>query len=392
MPLRVLSLMLCVFGITTGEFVIAGILPEVAQGLRVSIPDAGLLVSAYAFGMIVGGPVLTALTTRFARKPLIVVLLLVTVAGNLASALAPAYPVLFTARIVTSLVTSTFFANAIVIAASSAAPGRQASTVSKLAFGMNLSMILGAPIGTLIGTGLGWRYTFVAVAVCCAVGLLLVLRLVPGGQRPAPGASAVSELRVFRARDVQLALAATAVGNAGLLAVFTYFAPLLTEVTRFAVDTVAVLLLVYGLGATAGNLLGGWLYDRAPMPSQLALLGALAAALVLMWLLSASPAVTAALVFVVGALGFAVIPGMQARVLATASSAPTLAVAVNASGYQLAAAFAAWLGGEVIGVGLGPRSIYLAGAAVTVAGIAVSWWAWLRERRAAPARAPAAST
>lgn len=391
MPLTVLTLMLCVFGITTGEFVLAGILPDVAAGLEVSIPAAGLLVSAYAVGMIVGGPVLTALTTRFPRKPLIVVLLLVTVAGNMASALAPAYPVLFAARIVTSLVTSTFFANAIVIAASTAAPGKQASTVSKLAFGMNLSMILGAPIGTLIGTGLGWRYTFVAVAACCAVGLSLVLRLVPGGPPPAPGPSAVSELRVFRARDVQLALAATAVGNAGLLAVFTYFAPLLTEVTRFAADTVAILLLVYGLGATAGNLLGGWLYDRAPMPSQLGLLGALATTLTVMWLLSTSTAATAALVFVIGALGFAVIPGMQARVLTTASSAPTLAIAVNASGYQLAAAFAAWLGGAVINAGLGPRSIYLVGAAVTVAGIAVSCWAWLRDRRVARARTPAPS-
>lgn len=392
MPLSVLSLMLCVFGITTGEFVIAGILPDVAAGMEVSIPAAGLLVSAYAIGMIVGGPVLTALTTRFARKPLIVALLVVTVAGNLASALAPAYPVLFAARIVTSLVTSTFFANAVVIAASTAAPGKQASTVSKLAFGMNLSMILGAPIGTLIGTGLGWRYPFLAVAVCCALGLFLVLRLVSGGPPPPPGASAVSELRVFRARDVQLALAATAVGNAGLLAVFTYFAPLLTEVTRFAAAEVAILLLVYGLGATVGNLAGGWVYDRAPMPSQLGLLGSLAATLVLMWLLSASMAATAILVFVIGALGFAVIPGMQARVLTTASSAPTLAIAVNASGYQLAAAFAAWLGGEVINAGLGPRSIYLVGASVTVAGIAVSWWAWLRDRRVARARTTAAST
>src|SRR5688572_4292224 len=129
------ALMLCVFGITTGEFVVAGILPDVAGDLTVSIPAAGLLVTAYALGMIVGGPAVTALTARFPRRPLILALLGIAILGNVASAVAPAYPVLFAARVVTALVTSTFFANAIVIAASTAPPGRQASTVSKLAFG-----------------------------------------------------------------------------------------------------------------------------------------------------------------------------------------------------------------------------------------------------------------
>ncbi|MFG1688971.1 MFS transporter [Nonomuraea sp. NPDC049269] len=378
--MAVLSLMLCVFGITTGEFVIAGILPDIADDLAVSIPAAGLLVTAYAIGMIIGGPVLTALTARFARRPLILVLLAVVIIGNLASALAPTYAVLFGARIVTSLVTSTFFANAIVIAASTAPPGKQASTVSKLVFGMNLSMILGAPIGTFIGNGLGWRSTFVAIAGCCVLGLLLVLRFVPDVQKATPGTSALAELRVLRGSDVRLAIAVTAVGNAGLLIVFTYFAPLLTGVTGFPGDAVAVLLLVYGLGAAVGNFAGGWLSDRALMPSQVSLLAALAATLVLMWTVSAGTTITAVLVFVIGALGFSVIPGMQTRVLTAATAAPTLAMAVNASAYQLAAAFAAWLGGRVIDGGFGLRSLYLVSAAVTVAGIVVSCYAWFRDR------------
>ncbi|MGW6504031.1 MFS transporter [Nonomuraea angiospora] len=380
MRLSVPSLMWCVFGITTGEFVIAGILPGIATDLAVSIPAAGLLVTAYAIGMIVGGPVLTALTARFPRKPLILVLLAITIAGNLASALAPTYGVLFAARIVTSLVTSTFFANAIVIAVSTAAPGKQASTVSKLVFGMNLSMILGAPIGTFIGDEHGWRATFLVVAACCVAGFALVARLVPDVREPSGGGSALSELRVLRDRDVRLAIAVTAVGNAGLLMVFTFFAPLVTDVSGFAGGAVAALLLVYGVGAAVGNLLGGRLSDRAPMAAQLGLLGVLAAVLVLMWAGSGSAAVTAVMVFVLGAAGFAVIPGMQARVLATASAAPTLAMAVNASAYQLAAAFAAWLGGRVIDGGLGLRSLYVVGAAVTVAGIAVSSYAWRRSR------------
>lgn len=379
----VLSLTLCVFAITTGEFVIAGILPAIARELAVSIPATGLLVTAYAIGMIVGGPLLTAFTAHFPRRPLIVVLLAIAIAGNVASALAPDYPMLFAARVVTSLVTSTFFANAIVIAVSTAPPGRQASTVSRLAFGMNLSMILGAPIGTFVGGAFGWRSTFAVIAACCALGLALVLRLVPDVRTATPATSAMSELRVFRGRDVQVAILVTAVGNAGLLMMFTYFAPLLTDVAGFPSGAIAGLLLLYGLGATVGNFAGGWLSDRAPMRAQLGLLALLSAALLLMWWAGDSTALSVIMVFVLGALGFSVIPGMQARVLSTADAAPTLAMAVNASAYQLAAACAAWLGGRVIDGGLGLRSIYLVGAAVTLAGLLVSCYAWLRYRRTA---------
>jgi len=382
MPMSLISLMVCVFGITTGEFVIAGILPDVATDLQVSIPAAGLLVTAYAIGMIVGGPLLTALTARYPRKPLMLTLMVITVVGNLASAFAPMYGMLFAARVITALVTSTFFANAIVTAVSTAPEGKQASTVSKLVFGMNIAMVLGAPLGTFIGNQFGWRTTFLAIAIVCALGLALTWRLVPAVANA--GGSAVAELKVFRAHNVQLAILVTAVANAGLLMVFTYVAPLLTDVTGYAAGTVATMLLVYGVGAAVGNFAGGWLADRALMPSQIGLLSALAAALVVMWAVSGSIVATGVMVFVVGALGFSVVPGMQARVMSTATAAPTLAIAVNASAYQLAAAFAGWLGGRVID-GPGLKSIYLVGAGVTVAGILVSLFAWYRDRAAAAA-------
>jgi DHA1 family inner membrane transport protein len=362
-------LMLCVFGITTGEFVLAGILPAVADGLDVSIPSAGLLVTAYALGMIAGGPLLTALTARYPRKPLIMALLAIAVAGNVASALAPTYAVLFAGRVITALVTATFFANAIVIVATAARPDRQASAVAKLVLGMNLAMVLGAPLGTVIGDRWGWRATFVAIALCCAVGLALIPSLVPA-TAGAP-TSATAELGVFRRPPVWLAITVTAMGNVGLLVVFTYFAPLVTEVAGFAEGAVPVLLLVYGVGAAAGNLLGGRLADRFPRTSQPALLGALAAALGLLWLVADNAAAAAVLVFVVGALGFAVVPGMQARVLAAAGEAPTLAIAVNASAYQVAAAFAGWLGGAALTTGT--RSLYLVAVALTLTGMAISW-------------------
>ncbi|WP_232664260.1 MFS transporter [Pseudonocardia sp. TRM90224] len=374
MSRSVFALMVCVFGVTTGEFVIAGLLPDIAAGLAVPIPAAGLLVTAYALGMIVGGPLLTIWTASASRKPLLAVLLVVAVVGNLASAFAPSYPVLFAARIATALVTATFFASALVVATSTAPAGKQASTVAMLALGMNLAMILGAPIGTVIGGAYGWRATFLAIAVWCVLGLLLVLRTVP--DVPRAGSGGFAQLGVLRSRGVLLAIAVTAVGNAGLLAVFTYLAPLLVDVSGFAPGAVPLLLLAYGVGATVGNLAGGRLADLAPRIAQPALLAALAVALVALWAVSANRPATVGLVVLVGALGFAVVPGMQTRVLAAASSAveaaPTLAIAVNASAYQLAAAFAGWFGGLVLAAGWGAAAIALVAAAVTLAGAALS--------------------
>jgi len=362
---KLTALLVCVFGVTTGEFVVAGILPAVAGDLGVSIPAAGLLVTAYALGMIVGGPLLTALTAGRSRKPLVLALLAVAVTGNLLSTIAPGYGVLFAARIVTALVTSTFFANAIVIATASAPPDKKASTVAKLAFGMNLAMILGAPLGTWIGAAFGWRTTFAAITACCATGLVLVARFVPDDQ-PGVRTRALGEFAVFRSRELLLAIAITAVANIGVLMVFTYLAPLLTGPASFPAAAVAPMLLVYGVGATIGNLVGGRLADRALLPSQL---GALALLVVLFVVLRLSPSttLTGVLVFALGAVGFSVIPGMQARVLTTAATAPTLAIAVNASAYQVAAASAGWLGGRVL-AGPGLPAIYVVAAGTTVLG------------------------
>jgi len=383
MPRPIFSLMLAVFSLTTGEFVIAGILPDVAADLSVSIPAAGQLVTTYAVGMIVGGPVVTVLTARLARKPLIAGLIAVSVIGNLVSVVAPNYPVVLVSRFVAGLPVATFFGVAIATAASMAPAGKQAATVAKVTLGLNLGIILGAPIGTLIGHGLGWRTTFLTVAALSVIALGLVLRFVPA-QPAATTGSVLAELRVFTGRDVQLAIALTAVGNVGILTVFIYIAPLLTTISGFTAGAIPVLLLVYGAGAVIGNFLGGWLADRSLMPSLTGLLAVLAGTLALFWLLSPSQVPAAILTFVIGLLAFAIIPGMQTRVLTTASAAPTLAVAVNASGFQLAAAFAGLLGGWVITAGPGLRSIYLAGALLTVAGLAIAGYSLRRDRQRAP--------
>jgi MFS transporter, DHA1 family, inner membrane transport protein len=348
--------------------VVAGILPEVATDLEVTVGTAGLLVTAYAVGMIIGGPVLTAVTAGIDRKRLMLALLAVAVAGNAVSALAPEFSLLLAARVVTALVTSTFFAQAIVIAVRSAPPERAGTMVARLAFGMNLAMILGAPIGTQIGGRWGWRATFAGIAVACLIGLgLVLLRLAPPGDEGRT--SAVSELLVLRKRPVLVALAITAVGNVGVLMVFSYLAPLLTDLGGHPATRLPVLLLAYGVGATIGNLVGGTLHDRNPRLSQPALLGVLAATLVGTWFAAASTTLTAVAVAAIGLLGFAIIPGMQARVMATAAEAPTLAVAVNASGYQVAAACAGLFGGLIADSTAGPRPIYLVAAGLTMCGL-----------------------
>lgn len=366
--LRLAVLMFCVFSITTGEFVVAGILPQVAADLEITVGTAGLVITAYAVGMIIGGPLLTALTAGFDRRRLMLGLLAVAVAGNAVSALAPGIGLLLAARVVAALITATFFARAIVTVTAAVPPARAGTMIARLAFGMNLAMIIGAPIGTRIGSQWGWRATFAVIAAACLVGLVLVHRLLRSPVEPRR-TSAVSELRVLRRPPVLLALAVTAVGSVGVLMVFSYIGPLLTDVGGHPGSRLPVLLLGYGVGATLGNLVGGTLHDRNPRLFQPFLLALLAVILVAGWSVATSTTLSVPVVVAVGFLGFAIIPGMQARVLATATEAPTLAIAVNASGYQLAAAGAGLFGGLVADSAAGPRPIYLVAAGLTVCGL-----------------------
>lgn len=379
MPLPLIALMLCVFSVGTAEYVITGILPDVVADLGISIPAAGALVTAYALAVVVGGPLLTAATTRVPRRPLMLSLMALFIVGNTVAALAPSYEVLMGARVLSALAHSTFFAVTIVVASNLVTPDQRASAVAKVALGLNLATVLGVPIGTVIGQQFGWRATFGSVAAFSLVATVLVLTLVPV-PRTVLTASARSEIGVFANRDVQLAILMTAVGQAGVFTVFTYIAPLLTDVSGFSAGAVTVLLLVFGIGSVIGNLLGGKLADRALMPSLVGLLTALAAVLAVLYFTSMSRSLTAITLFVFGAAAFSIIPGLQARILGAATGAPTLALAVNISAFQIANAFGAYLGGRVIGGGFPLQSITLVGALVTGLGVLVALYAWQRDR------------
>ncbi|MFC9998569.1 MFS transporter [Nocardia sp. NPDC127526] len=372
--------MLVVFSLTTGEFVVAGILPEVAGALLVPVSAAGQLVTAYALGMIVGGPVVTVATARLPRRAVLLGLVAVAVLANLGSALAPGYSVLLATRFAAGLVVATFFAVAVTTAVALAPAGKAASTIAQIALGMNLGLILGTPLGTWIGQQLGWRATFAVVAACALAALGAVLLFVTELPSATAG-SALRELRVLGDRRVLLAIALTALGNVGVLMVFTYITPLLTEVAGFAAAAAPVLLLVYGAGAVVGNQLGGRAADRALLPALTGLLTCLSAALAIFGIVDGNHWLAVLLVFVLGVLAFAIIPGMQARVITAAAAAPTLAVAINASGFQLAAALAGRSGGWIIGAGPGPRALPLIGAAVTLAAAGLAGLMLYRDSR-----------
>lgn len=275
LPPALLALTIGAFGIGTTEFVIMGLLQQVAAGLGVSLTAAGLLISGYALGVFVGAPVLTLASARWPRKAVLVALMLVFTLGNIACALAPDYTSLMIARVLTSLAHGTFFGVGAVVATSLVAPERRASAISLMFAGLTVATLLGVPAGAWLGLQLGWRATFWAVAVIGVLATAAVALWVPAAAGAAPPVPWRQEVRVLARGQVLLALAMTVMGYAGVFAVFTYIQPLLVQVTGFAQAAVSPVLLVFGVGMIVGNLLGGRLADRRPTATLLGTLAAL---------------------------------------------------------------------------------------------------------------------
>ncbi|MFD8562187.1 MFS transporter [Streptosporangium canum] len=387
MPLALLALAIGAFGIGTTEFVIAGLLPEVARDFGVSIPTAGYLISGYALGVAVGAAPMTVLGTRMRRKHLLLALMVIFILGNVLSALAPTYGLMMTGRVVASFTHGAFFGVGAILAGDLVAPGRRASAIALMFTGLTLANVLGVPMGTFIGQAFGWRVTFWVVAGLGVVGLLSIAALVPVQARPA-GTDIGAELAVFRNPQVWLAIAMTVLGFGGVFASFTYIAPMMTEVAGFSEGAVSWLLVLFGVGLVIGNLLGGRLADRALMPSLYALLAGLALVLAVFTFTSRAQIPAAITVFLLGAFGFATVPPLQKRVLDNAAAAPTLASAVNIGAFNLGNALAAWLGGLVITAGLGYTAPNWVGALLAAAALALAALSGLLERRTVPAAAP----
>lgn len=374
----VLALGIGGFAIGTGEFVIMGLLPEVASDIGVSIPQAGHVISAYALGVVIGAPVLAVLASGWQRRALLIALMAVFAAGNFASALAPGYLSLNLLRFATGLPHGTYFGVAALVAATLAPPGRRARAVGLVMLGLTGATLVGVPIAAWLGQVFGWRAAFVFVGAIALLAMVMLRRDLPA--MPAPsGAGPLRELGALRRKQVWLTLGIGAIGFGGMFSVFSYIKPTLTEVAGLPVAGVPLVLALFGLGMVAGNLVGSRLADKSLMRTIGGLL--VWSALVLStFSFAAHHIATAALnVFLIGTI-VAIGPALQIRLMDVAGDAQTLAAALNHSAFNTANALGAWLGGAAITAGLGWTSTGWVGALLALAGLGVFAWSLANER------------
>ncbi|MFF7897598.1 MULTISPECIES: MFS transporter [unclassified Streptomyces] len=372
MPLAVLALAVGAFGIGTTEFVMMGLLPDVAGDLRVSIPAAGHLVSAYALGVVIGAPLLAAVTSRLPRRHVLIGLMALFVVGNALSALAPGYHWLLAARFLSGLPHGAFFGVGAVVAAALVPPERKARSVSLMLLGLTLANVIGVPAATLMGQHLGWRTTFLAVSVIGVAAIASLALLVPHDRGHVPATGLRHELAALRSLPVWLALLTTVAGCGALFSAYSYITPMLTVSAGYTEAGVTLLLALFGVGATVGNLLGGRLADRSTRGTLFGGLVALVVVLALFPLMMRAQWSAALAVTLLGTAAFATGSPLQLMVMEKASTAPSLASAANQAAFNLANAGGAWIGGLALAAGLGQTSPALAGAALAVLGLAVA--------------------
>jgi DHA1 family inner membrane transport protein len=378
--LPLLALAVAAFAIGTTEFVIMGLLPEVASDLRVSIPSAGMLVSGYALGVAVGAPLLAALTAKMERKHALLLLMGLFILGNALCAIAPNYDVLMMARVVAAFCHGSFFGIGAVVAAHLVPANQRARAIALMFAGLTLANVLGVPFGTFLGQWAGWRSTFWAVTALGLIAALGVFRFVPSlPDLKAPDMR--RELRVLREPQALIALGMTVLGFGGVFTVFTYIAPILQEQSHVSPHWTGAVLVLFGLGTTIGNMLGGRLADWKLMPSLMGILVVLTALLVAFAWTMHSTVASIVTVFLWGIAAFATIAPLQSRVVHVAGDAPNLASTLNIAAFNLGNAGGAWLGGAVLAAGYSMPTVSLTGAAVTVAGLLATMASVALERR-----------
>ena len=390
LPLALYALTAGAFGIGTTEFVIMGLLMQVSADLGVTISAAGLLISGYALGVFIGTPLLTAATTRWPRKTVLVALMIVFTLGNLACALAPNYEILMAARVLTSLAHGTFFGVGAVVATQLVSPDRKATAISIMFTGLTAATLLGVPAGAWLGLHYGWRAAFWAVTVLGLVATAIIVWLVPADRDRTQATSLREEMKVLSRPQVLLGLAMTVLGYAGVFAVFTYIQPILTQISGFSDAAVSPILLVFGVGFFIGNLLGGRLADKRLVPALLGTL--LLLSIVLATMTFAMHYTWSAILFtgLLGAAAFATVAPLQMRVLQKAEGAgQNMASSLNIAAFNLGNAIGAWLGAIVIGSRLGLGAVGAVAALVTLLGLAIAVYSVWLDRRAAPVPAAA---
>lgn len=365
-----LALAMGAFGIGVTEFAPMGMLPGIASDLGVSIPAAGLLVSAYAMGVLIGAPLMTLTTGRVNRRTLLVGLMAIFTIGNALSAIADGYWMLMAARIVTSFNHGAFFGVGSVVAASLVPPDRRAGAVAAMFTGLTVATIGGVPLATWAGEVLGWRTAFAGIAGVGAVAIVALRFALPSLPASSEGDMA-AELRVLTRAPVLAALALTVVGASAMFTVFTYIVPILREETHASTGFATAMLVLYGIGLTIGNTLGGRLANRSIERTLIGSFAFLAAVLIVFAGVMQWPWAAAAAIPIWGIASFAIVPPLQMRVMVAAADAPNLASAMNIGAFNLGNAIGAALGGGVIGAGLGLPAVAVAGAGMAAMALVI---------------------
>lgn len=349
--LALIALALGSFALATGEFVTMGLLPQIAVGVHVSLPRCGHLISAYALGVVVGAPLIAGVGARAPRRALLIGLMILFVGGNVVSAFAPSYTLLLAARFIAGLPHGAYIGVSVLTAASLVEHQRRAWAIARAMLGLSIANVIGVPLAVWLGQWLGWRAAFVAVAVLAAVTAIGILHVVP---RVSASSSATlrSELGAFRRPQVLLTLAVGAIGFGGLFSVYTYISPTLTNRAGIGLAEVPLVLVVWGLGMVAGNMVGGRVVEHGVMRSLFVILAATVLFLAFFALGSARPLTATVGAFLVGAT-FALVPALQTRLMDVAADAQTLAAALNHSALNGANALGAWFAGIAIAAGGG---------------------------------------
>ncbi|MEV4429145.1 Cmx/CmrA family chloramphenicol efflux MFS transporter [Streptomyces sp. R-07] len=372
MPLAVYILGLSVFALGTSEFMLSGLLPPIAEDMNVSIPRAGLLISAFAIGMVVGAPLLAVATLRLPRKTTLVALISLFGLGQVAGALAPNYAVLFVSRVVSALACAGFWAVGAAVAIAMVPVGSRAKAMAVMIGGLSIANVLGVPAGAFLGEHLGWRSAFWAVGVASAIALVGVATRIPHIPLPETRPRLKSELVIYRDRQVLLSVVITALAAGGVFCAFSYLAPLLTDVSGLDKSWVSAVLGLFGIGALIGTYIGGRVADAHLFGVLLSGITASTVFLVALAVLAPSPIATVLLTFLLGVSAFYTAPALNARMFNVAGAAPTLAGATTTAAFNLGNTGGPWLGGSVIDAGLGYASTAWAGAAMTALGLATA--------------------
>jgi DHA1 family inner membrane transport protein len=388
MPIALFALTVAAYAIGTTEFVIVGLLPTVASDLHITLPLAGLIVSVYALGVTFGAPVLTALTSRVERKPLLLGLMALFIAGNMIAALSPNYEVLLVARILAAFAHGVFFSVGSTIAADLVPEDRRASAIAMMFMGLTVAIVTGVPIGTIIGQTFGWRTTFWAVTALGVVAFVGIAALLPGNLSKAEPARLLDQVRVLGSGRLLIVFAMTALGYGGTFVAFTYLAPILQQVTGFSEGSVSLILVVYGIAIAIGNIAGGRIANNDPVRALIILFALQAIVLVVFSFTSVSPVLTVVTLAALGFLQFANVPGLQLYVVQLAKQyrpgAVDVASALNIAAFNLGIAIGAWLGGLVVDSPIGLTGTPWIGAILVAGALLLTLWSGSLDRSATP--------